>query len=378
MKIVIAPQGFKGNLSARQVGQAIENGIKRVLPEATTVIKPMADGGEGTAQALVDATGGRLMTVKATGPSSEPVIAQWGLLGDEVSAVIEMAAASGLTLVPAEKLNPLLTTTYGTGELILAALDHGCRRLIIGIGGSATNDGGAGMAKALGVQLLDSGGMAIPFGGAALTKLEHIDVSRLDPRLADCEILLACDVTNPLCGIQGASAVYGPQKGATPKMVTRLDTALSHYADVILRDLGIDIRDDPGAGAAGGLGMGLMVFLKAEIMPGIDIVIQSTGLVKELEDADLVFTGEGRIDSQTASGKAPVGVARKAKQFGLPVIALAGEVADDYQVVYQQGIDAVFSIAPGPISLSQSMAQAEELIANAAESTMRLFTYRPD
>ncbi len=378
MKIVIAPQGFKGNLSARQVGQAIENGIKRVLPEAITVIKPMADGGEGTAQALIDATGGRLMTVKATGPSGQPVIAQWGLLGDKVSAVIEMAAASGLTLVPAAKLNPLLTTTYGTGELILAALDHGCRKLIIGIGGSATNDGGAGMAQALGVQLLDTGGMAIPFGGAALAKLEHIDISRLDPRLAECEVLLACDVTNPLCGIQGASAVYGPQKGATPEMVTRLDAALSHYADVIHRDLGIDVRDDPGAGAAGGLGMGLMVFLKAEGIPGIDIVIQSTGLVEDLKDADLVFTAEGRIDSQTAYGKAPIGIAQKAKQFGLPVIALAGEVADDYRAVYQQGIDAVFSIAPGPISLSRSMAQAEELIANTAESTMRLFTYRPE
>ncbi|MFC2025450.1 glycerate kinase [Chloroflexota bacterium] len=377
MKIVIAPQGFKGNLSARQVGQAIENGIKRVLPEAMIVIKPMADGGEGTAQALVDATDGRLMTTKATGPLGEPVIAQWGLLGDKVTAVIEMAAASGLTLVPTEKLNPLVTTTYGTGELILAALDHGCRKLVIGIGGSATNDGGAGMAQALGVQLLDSGGKAIPFGGAALTKLEHVDISTLAPRLVDCEILLACDVNNPLCGIQGASAVYGPQKGASPEIVTHLDAALSHYADVIRRDLGIDVRDDPGAGAAGGLGMGLMVFLKADVVRGIDIVIQSTGLVEELKDADLVFTAEGRIDSQTACGKAATGVAQKAKEFGLPVIALAGEVADDYQVVCQQGIDAVFSIAPGPISLSQSIAQAEHLIANVAENTMRLFTYRP-
>mgnify|MGYP001413294318 CR=1 FL=1 len=319
----------------------------------------------------------KLITAKATGPLGEPVIAQWGLLGDEVTAVIEIATASGLTLVPTEELNPLLTTTYGTGELILASLDSDCRKLIIGIGGSATNDGGAGMAQALGVQLLDSGGRAIPFGGAALTKLEQIDISRLDPRLVACEILLACDVDNPLCGIQGASAVYGPQKGGSPEMVTRLDAALSHYADVIRRDMDIDARDNPGAGAAGGLGMRLMVFLQADVIPGIDIIIQSTGLVEELKDADLVFTAEGRIDSQTAYGKAPTGVAQEAKEFGLPVIALASEVVDDYQAIYQQGIDAVFSIAPGPISLGQSMAQAEQLIANTAENTMRLFSYQP-
>ncbi len=378
MKIVIAPQGFKGNLNSRQVGLAIENGIKRVLPGAETIVKPMADGGEGTAQTLVEATGGRLITTEATGPLSKPVSAQWGLLGDKATAVIETAAASGLTLVPTEQLNPLSTTTYGTGELILAALDHGCRELIIGIGGSATNDGGAGMAQALGVQLLDSRGMAVPFGGAALAELEHVDVSRLDPRLANCKVLLACDVTNPLCGIEGASAVYGPQKGATPEMVSHLNAALSHYADVIYRDLGVDFRNDSGAGAAGGLGMGLMVFLKAEVMSGIDMVIRSTGLTKELEDADLVFTAEGRIDSQTVRGKTPVGIARKAKEFGLPVIALAGEVADGYQAVYQQGIDAVFSITPGPISLDQSLAQAEKLVANVAENTMRLYIKRPE
>lgn len=284
-----------------------------------------------------------------------------------------MAAASGLPLVPPEKRNPLLTTTYGTGELILAALENGCRKLIIGIGGSATNDGGAGMAQALGAQLLDANGKPIPFGGAALANLARIDVSTLDPRLAECEVLLASDVINPLCGAQGASAVYGPQKGATPEMVVQLDNALAHYADIIQRDLGVDVRDMPGAGAAGGLGAGLIAFLKAKMMPGIDIVIQATNLVAELKDADLVFTGEGRIDSQTARGKVPTGVAKKAKEFGLPVIALAGEIADDYQIVYQHGIDAVLGIAPGPISLSQSMAEAERLIADAAERAMRLF-----
>jgi glycerate kinase len=373
LKIVIAPQGFKGNLTALQVAQAIERGIKRVVPHAITTIKPMADGGEGTVQALVDATGGEIMTKEVTDPLGGRVIAHWGRLSDKVTGVIEMAAASGLPLVPPEKRNPLLTTTYGTGELILAALENGCRKLIIGIGGSATNDGGAGMAQALGAQLLDANGKPIPFGGAALANLARIDVSTLDPRLAECEVLLASDVINPLCGAQGASAVYGPQKGATPEMVVQLDNALAHYADIIQRDLGVDVRDMPGAGAAGGLGAGLIAFLKAKMMPGIDIVIQATNLVAELKDADLVFTGEGRIDSQTARGKVPTGVAKKAKEFGLPVIALAGEIADDYQIVYQHGIDAVLGIAPGPISLSQSMAEAERLIADAAERAMRLF-----
>ncbi len=373
MKIVIAPQGFKGNLSALQVAQAIVSGIKRVLPDAVTTIKPMADGGEGTVQALVDATGGKIMTKEVTGPLGGRVTAHWGLLSDKVTGVIEMAAASGLPLVPPEKRNPLVATTYGTGELILAALESGCRKLIIGIGGSATNDGGAGMAQALGARLLDSTGADLPSGGAALANLEHIDVNNLDSRLADCEVLLACDVTNPLCGAQGASAVYGPQKGATPQVVAQLDAALAHYADVIQRDLGVKVKDIPGAGAAGGLGAGLIVFLKAKVIPGIDVVIQASGLVESLKDADLVFTAEGKIDSQTAYGKVPTGVARKAKEFGLPVIAIAGEVADDYRVVYQHGIDAVLSIAPGPISLSQSMAEAERLVTDTAERAIRLF-----
>ena len=373
MKIVIAPDGFKGNLSALQVARAIDKGIKRVVPDALTTIKPMADGGEGTVQALVDATGGKLMTTEVTDPLGGHVLAHWGLLSDRVTGVIEMASASGLPLVPTDKRNPLLTTTCGTGELILTALESGCRKLIIGIGGSATNDGGAGMAQALGARLLDSTGADLPFGGAALANLERIDVTNLDSRLADCEVLIASDVTNPLCGTQGASAVYGPQKGATPEMVAQLDTALSHYADVIQRDLGIRVKDMPGAGAAGGLGAGLIVFLKAKVIPGIDIVIQATNLVEHLKDADLVFTGEGRLDSQTAHGKVPTGVAKKAKEFGLPVIAIAGEILDDYHVVYEHGIDAVLSIAPGPISLSQSMAEAERLITDTAERAIRLF-----
>jgi len=373
MKIVIAPQGFKGNLTALQVAQAIERGIARVIPGVMTTIKPMADGGEGTVQALVDATGGETLLTEVTGPLGGRVMARWGVLGDKVTAVIEMAAASGLILVPPGERNPLVTTTYGTGELIRAALDHGCRKLIIGIGGSATNDGGAGMAEALGAQLLDSSEATLPWGGAALAKLEHISVTTLDPRLADCEVLLACDVTNPLCGPEGASAVYGPQKGATIEMVAHLDAALAHYADVIQSDLGLKVKDIPGAGAAGGLGAGLIAFLGAEVMSGIDIIIQTTGLVAHLKDADLVFTGEGRVDRQTAFGKVAMGVAGRAKEFSLPVIAITGEIADDYRVVYQHGIDAVLSIAPGPISLEKSMAEAERLIANAAECAIRLF-----
>jgi glycerate kinase len=303
----------------------------------------------------------------------ERVTAHWGLLGDGVTAVVEMAAASGLGLVPAAKRNPLVATTYGTGELIRDALDRGCRRFIIGIGGSATNDGGAGMAQALGAKLLDGRGRPLAWGGAALAELARIDIGGLDARLADSDILLASDVTNPLCGPQGASYVYGPQKGATEEMVVRLDAALAHYADVIRRDLKVDVRDVPGAGAAGGLGAGLIVFLGARPRPGVDIVIEASGLGEQLRDAALVFTGEGRLDDQTACGKTPVGVARKAKELGLPVIALTASIGHGYQAVYDQGIDSVFSIAPGPITLSQSEKAAAQLISDVAERAFRLF-----
>ena len=373
MKIVIVAQGYKGNLSALQVCRAIENGVKRAVPDAMTAIVPMADGGEGTMEALVAAMGGEIIPAEITGPLGKRVTARWGLLSDKVTGVIEMAAASGLDMVPPQELNPLLTTTYGTGELILDAMEKGCRKLIIGIGGSATNDGGVGMAQALGVRLLDGKGAPLTFGGAALADLEHIDITAIDPRLADCDIVVASDVTNPLCGPQGASAVYGPQKGATEEMVARLDAALAHYAGVLKKDLGINIRDVPGAGAAGGLGAGLIAFLKAELLPGIDIVIQATGLAQHLKGAALVFTGEGRLDNQTARGKVPVGVARKAKTLGLPVVAIVGEIGDGYQEVYDQGIDAVFSIAPGPISLDRCLAEAEELTSDIAERATRLF-----
>ncbi len=372
MKIVIAPQSFKGSLSAQEVAQAIARGIKRVLADAETVILPIADGGEGTVDALVYSAHGQVMTTEVTGPLGEKVTAEWGILGDQASAVVEMAAASGITLVPLEKLNPLVATTYGTGELIRAALDAGCRRIIIGIGGSATNDGGAGMAQALGARLLDKKSEELPWGGAALARLSRIDISGLDKRLTDCQVITACDVTNPLCGERGASRVYGPQKGATEEMCQQLDEALTNYAEVIKRDLGIDVINMPGAGAAGGLGAGLVAFLGAKLISGIEVVSAAVGLTDYLKEASLVFTGEGRIDAQTLFGKTVAGVAAKAKEFRIPVVAIVGELTGDYQEIYQHGIDAVLSIAPGPISLKESMADADRLIADAAERALRL------
>ncbi len=377
LKIVIAPQSFKGSLSAPEVAQAIAKGVKRVLSDAETIVVPIADGGEGTVEALVYSTHGQIMTREVMGPLGEKVTAKWGVLGDEVSAVVEMAAASGITLVPREKLNPLVTTTYGTGELIGVALDAGCRRLIIGIGGSATNDGGAGMAQALGARLLDDEGSELPWGGAVLARLSRIDISGLDRRLAVCQVIAACDVTNPLCGEQGASWVYGPQKGATEEMCQQLDEALANYAEVIKRDLGIDVLDIPGAGAAGGLGAGLVAFLGAKLVSGIEIVSEAVGLTDYLKEAALVFTGEGRIDTQTLFGKTVAGIAAKAKAFRIPVVAIVGELAGDYKELHHHGIDAALSIAPGPISLEESMANAEKLIADAAERALRLMLIKP-
>jgi glycerate kinase len=375
LKIVIAPQLFKGSLSAPEVARAIALGIKRVAPDAQTVIVPLADGGQGTVEALVAAAGGRAIATDATGPLGESVRAEWGILGDGITGVIEAAAASGIALVPGEKLNPLITTTYGTGELIRAALDAGCRRLIIGIGDSVTNDGGAGMAQALGAGMLDGRGEELPWGGVALARLKRIDVSGLDDRLADCHVVVACDVTNPLCGKSGASFVYGPQKGASDEMCRVLDDALSHYAEVIRADLGIEVMELPGAGAAGGLGAGLVAFLGAELRPGIDIVIEAVGLTDHLAEASLVFTGEGRIDGQTLFGKTVSGVAAQAKASGVPVIAIAGEVTNASDVC-RNGIDAVLSITPGPIGLEKSLGDAAGLIADAAEQAMRLVMIR--
>ncbi len=372
MKIVIAPDSFKGNLTALEVANAIKEGIKRVLPEAEIDEVPMADGGEGTVQALVDATGGQIITEEVCDPLGNQIQADFGILGDGKTAVIEMAAASGLPLVPDDKRNPMLTTTYGTGELIRAALGRGCRKLIIGIGGSATVDGGAGMAQALRARLLDKDGNEIPRCGGGLEHLDRIDVSQLDPRIAEATTVVACDVDNPLVGPRGGPEVYGPQKGATPEMVEKLDKYLDRYADIIKRDLGADVKEEPGAGAAGGLGAGLMAFLNAELKSGIDIVIDASGLERHLKDADLVITGEGMIDSQTIYGKTPIGVARAAKKFGIPVIGIGGGISDDASVVYENGIDALMSIVSYPMPLEMAIERAHDLLADAAERAIRL------
>ncbi|HIE27170.1 TPA: glycerate kinase [Candidatus Poribacteria bacterium] len=372
MKIVIAPDSFKGSLTALQVSEAIEQGFKRIFPDAQMEKVPMADGGEGTVQSLVDATGGQLLTETVTDPLGGKIDATYGILGDGVTAVIEMAAASGLPLVPLGKRNPMLTTTYGTGELIKAALERSCRKFIIGIGGSATTDGGAGVAQALGAKLLDADGKDIPFGGIGLSKLAKIDMSTMDKRIAETETVVACDVDNPLTGPRGAAYVYSPQKGATPEQVELLDKYLGHFADIVKRDLSKDVKETSGAGAAGGLGAGLMAFLNAELKLGIDIVIEASNLRKRMQGADLVITGEGQLDEQTAYGKTPTGVSKIAKQTGIPVLAIAGGIAPGAETSYQEGIDAMMSIAPGPISLQEAIERAAELIAETAERAARI------
>jgi glycerate kinase len=372
MRILIAPDKFKGSLSAREVAKHIATGIRRVLPQAQLSEVPMADGGEGTVQSLVDATDGEKVAVTVTGPLGKPVEAFFGILGDRRTAVIEMASASGLVLVPPEKRDPRVTTTRGTGELLLAAAARGCSKAIVGIGGSATNDGGAGMAQAVGIQLLDAAGAELPPGGAALARLHTIDASRLDPTVASMEIVVASDVTNPLCGPSGASAVYGPQKGATPQMVAELDAALAHYADVILAQLGKAVGELHGAGAAGGLGAGLLAFLPARMKRGVDIVVDVVGLEALVSAADLVITGEGGIDSQTAFGKAPAGVAEVAVRYGKPVIALAGSVADDARQLHAHGFDAVFSLVRRPMTLAEAIEGSPTFLEDAAEQIMRL------
>ena len=372
MKIVIAPDSFKGSLTALQVAGAIEVGLRRVFPNAAIEKVPMADGGEGTVQSLVDATNGEILNARVLDPLGNPIKAEYGVLGDGFTAVIEMAAASGLTLVPLDKRNPCVTTTYGTGELIRAALAHGCRKLIIGIGGSATNDGGAGMAQALGAKLLTTNGKQIGPGGGSLATLSSIDLSELDPRIAETETVVACDVNNPLTGKQGASHVYGPQKGATPEMIEVLDANLAHFDKIVQRDLSKSVGNVQGAGAAGGLGAGLMAFLNASLKSGIEIVTEATKLSKRFADADLVITGEGQINFQTVFGKTPVGVAKVAKTHNIPVIAIAGSIADNSDGVYDAGIDAMIDIVPEPMPLETAIENATPLIETAAERAGRM------
>ncbi|AJJ03470.1 glycerate kinase family protein [Yersinia pseudotuberculosis] len=368
MKIIIAPDSFKESLTAMQVAEAIEQGFSEIFPQAEYIKLPMADGGEGTVESMVAATGGELVNVEVTGPLGAPVKAFYGWMGDGETAVIEMAAASGLHLVAPEQRNPLITTSYGTGELILAALNHGARKIILGIGGSATNDGGAGMMQALGVQLSDQQGKALTVGGAALAQLVDIDLSQLDDRLAQTDILVACDVDNPLCGAKGASAVFGPQKGATPERVQQLDAALQHYGEKIEQVTGKSVINVAGAGAAGGMGAALFGLLNARLQPGIEIVTEALKLAAAVQEADLVITGEGRIDSQTIYGKTPVGVARVAKRFDIPVIAIAGSMAPDYEVVHQHGLDAVFSVLNHIQTLPEALEEASDNIRITARN----------
>jgi glycerate kinase len=362
MKIVVAPDSFKGSLTAIEVSDALEQGIREIHPEAEIVKIPMADGGDGTVQCLVNATGGKILSKKVTGPLGEEVFASYGILGDKKTAVIEMAEASGLTLVPEKKRNPLITTTYGTGQLIKAALDQGCWKMIIGIGGSATNDAGAGMVQALGVELLDKDGEEIGFGGGELRKVFRINTKYLDNRLSETKVLIASDVSNPLCGPKGASQVYGPQKGATPEMVKKLDESLAYFAEIIKRDLNKDVKDIPGAGAAGGLGASLMAFLDAELRPGIEIMIEIVKLEQAIKNADLVITGEGKIDSQTIYGKAPIGVAKIAKKYNVPVVAIAAIIDDDADIVHQYGINTLIKISEPPMSLAEPKPKKVRLI----------------
>lgn len=366
MKIVIAPDSYKESLSALEVATQIEKGFREVFPDADYVKLPVADGGEGTVEAMVAATGGEIIRVQVTGPLGKPVAAFFGLSGDRASAFIEMAAASGLELVRNDDRNPLLTTSFGTGELIRCALDHGVKHCIIGIGGSATN--GAGMVQALGARLLDDNGDPIGFGGSQLAKLARIDISGLGARIRGCRFEVACDVNNPLTGDEGASAIFGPQKGATPAMIRELDVALKHYADIIKRDLDQDVDRVSGAGAAGGMGAGLQAFCGAELRQGIEIVTEALGLEQLVKDASLVITGEGRIDSQTLQGKVPIGVARVAKRYQKPVIGIAGSLTADVGVVHQHGLDALFSVLYSICTLEPALENAGENVRMTARN----------
>lgn len=374
MKVIIAPDSFKGSLSAQEVCEAARLGLAELDPAIACVTVPMADGGEGTVQSLVDATGGEIRSAPVTGPLGEPLTAEFGLLGDGVTAVIEMAAASGLPLVPVEQRNPLNTTTRGTGDLIKAALDAGCRRLIIGIGGSATTDAGIGMAAALGARLLDEADEDVPPTGEGLGRLAHLDLSGLDARLAETEVRVACDVDNPLYGPRGAAHVYGPQKGATPAIVEELDLGLQRFARIVERDLGLALADLPGAGAAGGLGAGLIAFCGARLERGVEIVVDTVRLAERMAGCDLCLTGEGRIDFQTAFGKTPKGVADVARAAGVPVVAFGGAVAIDAPQLHEY-FAAVFSICQGPMSLEDAMAPAtaRKLVAFTAQQVVRCF-----
>ncbi|MFA9398234.1 MAG: glycerate kinase [Clostridiaceae bacterium] len=372
MKIIIAPDSFKGSLSAKEVADNVEIGIRRVLEKVEIVKVPMADGGEGTVQSLVDSTNGRIIELIVTGPIFKKVNSFYGILGDGKTAIIEMASASGLPLLNDEEKNPMNTTTYGTGELIKDALDKGCRKIIIGIGGSATNDGGVGMLAALGIQFLDENSKEIKPIGGELNKISSINMDKVDKRINECEFISACDVDNPLVGKNGASYIFAPQKGATEAQVKTLDANLNHYADIIEKTLNISVANYKGAGAAGGLGAGILAFLNGNMQKGIDIVIQTTNLEEKIKDADLIITGEGMIDYQTQFGKTPYGVCLLGKRYNIPVIAIAGGLGKKYRELYDLGFKSIFSIVDKPMKLEDSIKNSDRLIQDVSERIMRI------
>ena len=377
LRAVIAIDSFKGSLSSLEAGEAAADGIRAVYENAETVVSPLADGGEGTVSAIVSATGGELMRVTVTGPLGTPVTAEYGYIKERDTAVIEMSAAAGITLLAPEERNPLYTTTYGVGEIILDAINKGCRRFLIGIGGSATNDGGVGMLSALGFAFLDKDGNEIPRGAGGLAFLASIKTDGAHPLLKECEFRIASDVENTLCGERGCSAVFGPQKGATPDMVRDMDTWLSRYAALTKAETGRDMRDAKGAGAAGGIGFAFLSYLNSRLQSGIELVIAETGLEEKIKTADVVVTGEGRLDGQSVMGKAPVGVARLAKKYGKPVIAFAGCVTEDAVLCNEYGIDAFFPILRGVVTLREAMANdaAAQNLKATAEQAFRLLRY---
>ena len=374
MKVVVAIDSLKGSLSSIEAGMAIRDGVLAAKPDAEVIVKPLADGGEGTTDALIEGMNGKRIDLTVTGPMHSPVDAYYGYLADSHTAVMEMASAAGITLVPAEEKNPLLATSYGVGEMMNDALQKGCRNFIIGIGGSATNDGGIGMLKALGVRFLDENGEDAGEGGQALAKVEQIDVSGLNPLLKECRIQVACDVNNPLCGENGSTYVYGPQKGVTEDKKKKLDEDMAHFARITSKTLGNDYLDTPGAGAAGGLGFAFLSYIGAALTPGIELILNAVGLEQELSDADVVVTGEGCLDFQTAMGKAPVGVARLAKKYHGKVIAFAGSVTKEASACNKEGIDAFFPILRSVCTLDEAMdpANARANLTATVEQVFRL------
>ncbi|MBN1184429.1 MAG: glycerate kinase [Bacteroidales bacterium] len=376
LRILVAPDSFKDCLSSGEVANSIEEGILLALPDAIIEKVPLADGGEGTVEAMIEATGGKIFKARVHDPLMRLIDSCFGVLGDGKTAVIGMSAASGLELLTKNERNPAYTTTYGTGELIKATLDLGCENLIIGIGGSATNDGGAGMLRALGIKLLDKCGNEVQQGGQFLLEIASIDTSQFDKRLAKTRIKLACDVTNPLYGARGAAYTYAQQKGATPEMVMKLDRALEHYAEILKAATGKDVSQIPGSGAAGGIAAGMMAFMEVTIVPGAELIMETLGLEEKIKHADIIITGEGMIDGQTLFGKAPFRVAQMAKKYSKPVVGIAGSIAGDYEQLFKEGFLSILSIMDKPMTLNDGIKDAKCLIRNTSENIIRLFAGR--